>query len=73
MRRTATVLLGTLAFAGVMAPAATAVPDPVHTITCLAETPTAATELAADPAAVADPAALLDPAGAPGVSCLAAP
>ncbi|WP_149823564.1 hypothetical protein [Streptomyces tailanensis] len=74
MRRTATVLLGTLALAGVMTPAATAaVPDPTAAVTCLAETPAAATELAADPAALVDPAALLDPAAAPGASCLAAP
>ncbi|MDX3641929.1 hypothetical protein [Streptomyces sp. MB09-02B] len=71
MRRTATVLLGTLALAGAMAPAAHAVPDPVGTVTCLAETPAAVTELAADPTALVDPAALLDPAGAPAVSCLA--
>lgn len=71
MRRTATVLLGTLALAGATATAAHAVPDPVGTATCFAETPAAVTELAADPTALADPAALLDPAGAPAVSCLA--
>lgn len=68
MRRTATVLLGTLALAG--APAAHAIPDPVATVTCVTETPAAAAELA-DPAALLDPAALVDPAAAPGVSCLA--
>lgn len=70
MRRTATVLLGTLALAGAMAPAANAVPDPVGTVTCLAEAPAAVTQLV-DPAALLDPTALLDPAAAPGVSCLA--
>lgn len=70
MRRTATVLLGTLALAGAMAPAAHAIPDPVGTVTCIAETPAAVTELA-DPAALLDPTALLDPAAAPGASCLA--
>ncbi|SDO08778.1 hypothetical protein SAMN04487981_108189 [Streptomyces sp. cf386] len=70
MRRTATVLLGTLALAGAMAPAANAIPDPVATVTCIAETPAGVTELV-DPAALLDPAALVDPAGAPGVSCLA--
>ncbi|MGW0846121.1 hypothetical protein ACWD26_39510 [Streptomyces sp. NPDC002787] len=70
MRRTATVLLGTLALAGAMAPAANAVPDPVATVTCLTETPAAVTELA-DPAALLDPAGLLDPTAAPGAGCLA--
>ncbi|MDG5801586.1 hypothetical protein P9869_02705 [Streptomyces ossamyceticus] len=70
MRRTATVLLGTLALAGALAPAAHAVPDPAATVTCLTETPAGVAELA-DPAALLDPAGLVDPAGAPGVSCLA--
>ena len=70
MRRTATVLLGTLALGGAMAPAAQAIPDPAGTVTCIAETPAGATELA-DPAMLLDPAGLLDPAAAPGVSCLA--
>ncbi|MDX2527650.1 hypothetical protein ACSCB1_41550 [Streptomyces europaeiscabiei] len=70
MRRTATVLLGTLALAGAMAPAAHAIPDPVATITCVTETPAGVTELV-DPAVLLDPAGLLDPAAAPGVSCLA--
>ncbi|MDX3690322.1 hypothetical protein PV726_08290 [Streptomyces europaeiscabiei] len=70
MRRTATVLLGTLALAGAMAPAAHAIPDPVSTVTCVAETPAGVTELV-DPAVLLDPAGLLDPAAAPGVSCLA--
>ncbi|EMF52736.1 MULTISPECIES: hypothetical protein [Streptomyces] len=70
MRRTATVLLGTLALAGAAAPAAQAIPDPVATVTCVTETPAGVTELV-DPAVLADPAALVDPAGLPGVSCLA--
>lgn len=70
MRRTATILLGTLALAGTMAPAANAIPDPVGTATCVTETPAGVTELAA-PAALLDPAGLVDPAGFPGVSCLA--
>lgn len=37
MRRTATVLLGTLALAGTAAPAAVAIPDPVTTVTCVAD------------------------------------
>ncbi|MFC8373979.1 hypothetical protein ACFUIT_39580 [Streptomyces sp. NPDC057239] len=58
-----------LATAGAMASTApaTAVPDPVAMVECLANAPT---ELV-DPASLLDPAALLDPAGAPGVPCLA--
>ncbi|WP_210585315.1 hypothetical protein [Streptomyces sp. GESEQ-35] len=70
MRRTAAVLFGSLALAGAATPAATAVPDPVGTVTCLTAAPADVTGLV-DPAALTDPAALLDPAGAPGVSCLA--
>ncbi|WP_371100593.1 hypothetical protein [Streptomyces sp. PU_AKi4] len=55
-----------LAAAGAMASTApaTAVDNPVGTVTCLTEAPAAVTELA-------DPATLLDPATAPGVSCIA--
>jgi hypothetical protein len=70
MRRTATVLLGTLALAGATAPAANAIPDPVGTVTCVTETPAGVTEFV-DPAVLLDPAGLVDPAGLPGVSCLA--
>lgn len=65
MRRATPVLLGTLALVGALsAPANAAVPDPVGTVTCVAETPSGVTELVA-------PSALLDPAGLPGVGCLA--
>ncbi|MET9843261.1 hypothetical protein ACFZC6_19880 [Streptomyces ossamyceticus] len=70
MRRTATVLLGSLALTGALTPAAHAVPDPTTTVTCLTETPAGVAELAA-PADLLAPAGLLDPAAAPGVSCLA--
>lgn len=53
-----------------MAPAAHAIPDPVGTVTCVAETPAGVTELV-DPAVLLDPAGLVDPAGLPGVGCLA--
>ncbi|UUU23552.1 hypothetical protein [Streptomyces sp. DSM 40750] len=72
MRRTATVLLGTLALAGAMAPTANAIPDPVGAVTCLTETPAGATELV-DPAALLDPAGLTDPTALPGVGCVTAP
>lgn len=61
-----------LAAAGAMAPTApaTAVDNPVGAVTCLTETPTAVTDIAADPKGALDPDSLLDPATAPGTSCL---
>ncbi|MGW0756955.1 hypothetical protein ACWD1Y_10785 [Streptomyces sp. NPDC002814] len=72
MRRTASVLLGTLALAGAAAPAATAVPDPSAAVTCLTEAPGTVTGLV-DPAALLDPTALAAPAELPAVNCVTAP
>ncbi|MBH1933011.1 hypothetical protein I5Q34_01680 [Streptomyces sp. AV19] len=70
MRRLVVVCLGVLAFFGFAVSPASAVPDPVGIVACVAETPAAVTELV-DPAALLDPAGLLDPTGLPVVSCLA--
>ncbi|TJZ57030.1 hypothetical protein FCH28_06025 [Streptomyces piniterrae] len=64
MRRAITVLLGTLAFLGVLASPASAVPDPVGTVTCL-------TQSVGDVTALVDPANPGIPAEIPGASCLA--
>ena len=67
------IALGLLAAAGAMASTApaTAVDNPVGTVTCLTEAPTAVDDIAADPKGALDPDSLLDPAAAPGVSCIA--
>ncbi|MEV0375591.1 hypothetical protein AB0I10_38595 [Streptomyces sp. NPDC050636] len=64
MRRITAVAIGTLAFLGVLASPASAVPDPVGTITCL-------TESAGDVTALVDPASPGVPSEIPGASCLA--
>ncbi|MER6010527.1 hypothetical protein [Streptomyces bluensis] len=66
MKRTAAVLLGTLAALGALgAPSAhaVAVPDPVGTINCALQTP-------GDVAAMVDPAAPAVPTEIPGATCL---
>jgi hypothetical protein len=55
MRRTATVLLGTLALAGALAPTANAVPDPTMVLTCVTEAPSQVTGLVDPAAATAHP------------------
>ncbi|MGC0376030.1 hypothetical protein [Streptomyces sp. SAI-229] len=67
------VALVLLAAAGATAPTApaAAVDNPVGTVTCLTEAPSAVDDIAADPKGALDPDSLLDPATAPGVSCLA--
>lgn len=64
MRRTATVLLGTLALMGALAPAANAVPDPTMVLTCVTEAPGHLTGLV-------DPAAVTVPPEVPLTACLA--
>lgn len=64
MRRAATVLLGTLAIIGALSAPAVAVPDPVATVNCLAQTP-------ADITGLIDPASLAVPTEIPGTACLA--
>ena len=64
MRRAATVLLGTLAVVGALSAPAVAVPDPVATINCVAQTP-------AEVTALVDPASLGVPTEIPGTACLA--
>ncbi|UBU10113.1 hypothetical protein [Nonomuraea gerenzanensis] len=63
-------VLGAAAIAGgltlLAAPAAQAVVDPVHTLTCLAEAPTGAV----DPSAALDPMTLLAVPEVPGTNCL---
>ncbi|MBA2807636.1 hypothetical protein E0500_009480 [Streptomyces sp. KM273126] len=62
-KRTAAVLLGTLAALGALATPAGAVPDPVATINCVLQTP-------GDVTAMVDPAAPAVPTELPGVTCL---
>jgi hypothetical protein len=64
MQRAAAVLIGTLALVGALAAPAAAVPDPVTTVNCLAQTPSELTGLV-------DPAAPSVPTEVPGTSCLA--
>ncbi|MPY64467.1 hypothetical protein [Streptomyces spongiae] len=64
MRRAATVLLGALAVVGALSAPAVAVPDPVATVDCVAQTP-------ADLAGLIDPAAPGVPSEIPGTACLA--
>ncbi|MFF9485947.1 hypothetical protein [Streptomyces sp. NPDC014676] len=70
LRLIAPVLLAAVGVTASTAPA-TAVDNPVGTVTCLTEAPTAVDDIAADPKGALDPDSLLDPATAPGVSCLA--
>ncbi|MFI1729035.1 hypothetical protein ACH40E_07325 [Streptomyces acidicola] len=62
-KRTAAVLLGTLAALGALSTPAGAVPDPVATINCALQTP-------GDVTAMVDPAAPAVPTELPGVTCL---
>lgn len=64
MRRIAVLALGVAAFIGVLATPASAVPDPVGTITCLAES-------AGDVTSLVDPASPGVPSEIPGSNCLA--
>ncbi|MFK4065452.1 hypothetical protein [Streptomyces sp. NPDC029674] len=64
MRRTAAVILGAVALLGVLAAPASAVPDPVATVDCLAAA-------AGDVTSLIDPASPGVPAEIPGTTCLA--
>ncbi|MEV0255352.1 hypothetical protein AB0H82_13995 [Streptomyces sp. NPDC050732] len=64
MRRTAAVILGAVALLGVLAAPASAVPDPVATVDCLAQA-------AGDVTSLIDPASPGVPAEVPGAACLA--
>ncbi|MFH8610297.1 hypothetical protein ACH4D5_22730 [Streptomyces sp. NPDC018029] len=64
MRRSAAVILGAVALLGVLAAPASAVPDPVATVDCLAQAP-------AEITALVDPASPGLPTEIPLTGCLA--
>ncbi|MFE0135458.1 hypothetical protein ACFWY6_28375 [Streptomyces sp. NPDC059037] len=64
MRRSAAVILGAVALMGVLAVPASAVPDPVATVDCVAQS-------AGDVTSLVDPASPGVPAEVPGAACLA--
>ncbi|MEV2252512.1 hypothetical protein AB0I94_18385 [Streptomyces sp. NPDC050147] len=64
MRRSAAVILGAVALLGVMAVPASAVPDPVATVDCVAQA-------AGDVTSLVDPASPGLPSEVPGAACLA--
>ncbi|MGW7273858.1 hypothetical protein ACWGH5_25405 [Streptomyces sp. NPDC054864] len=64
MRRSAAVVLGALALVGVLTVPASAIPDPVGTVDCLAQA-------AGDVTSLVDPASPGVPSEVPGTACLA--
>ncbi|MEV0118955.1 hypothetical protein AB0H77_37855 [Streptomyces sp. NPDC050844] len=64
MRRSAAVILGAFALMGVLAVPASAVPDPVATVDCVAQS-------AGDVTSLVDPASPGVPSEVPGTACLA--
>ncbi|WP_055703237.1 MULTISPECIES: hypothetical protein [Streptomyces] len=64
MRRSAALILGTVSLLGVLAVPASAVPDPVGTVDCLAQS-------AGDVTSLVDPASPGVPSEIPGTACLA--
>ncbi|MEV8021630.1 hypothetical protein AB0O76_35930 [Streptomyces sp. NPDC086554] len=64
MRRSAAVILGAVALMGALAAPASAVPDPVGTVTCVAQA-------AGDVTSLVDPASPGVPSEVPGTACLA--
>ncbi|MFI6092579.1 hypothetical protein [Streptomyces sp. Je 1-332] len=64
MRRSAAVILGAVALLGVLAVPASAIPDPVGTVDCVAQA-------AGDVTSLVDPASLGVPSEVPGTACLA--
>lgn len=64
MRRSAAVILGAVALLGVLAVPASAIPDPVGTVDCVAQA-------AGDVTSLVDPASPGLPSEVPGAACLA--
>ncbi|MGW5739416.1 MULTISPECIES: hypothetical protein [Streptomyces] len=64
MRRSAAVILGAVALLGAVAVPASAVPDPVSTVDCVAQA-------AGDVTTLVDPASPGLPSEVPGAACLA--
>ncbi|MFE6161725.1 hypothetical protein ACFQ7F_22755 [Streptomyces sp. NPDC056486] len=64
MRRSAAVILGAFALLGALAAPASAIPDPVGTVDCLAQA-------AGDVTSLVDPASPGVPSEVPGTACLA--
>lgn len=64
MRRSAAVILGAVALLGALAVPASAVPDPVATVDCVAQA-------AGDVTSLVDPASPGVPSEVPGAACLA--
>lgn len=64
MRRSAAVILGAVALLGVLSVPASAVPDPVSTVDCVAQS-------AGDVTSLVDPASPGIPSEVPGAACLA--
>ncbi|MGW6061599.1 hypothetical protein [Streptomyces sp. NPDC055189] len=64
MRRSAAVILGAFALLGVLAAPASAIPDPVATVDCVAQA-------AGDVTTLVDPASPGLPSEVPGAACLA--
>ncbi|MEV6756495.1 hypothetical protein [Streptomyces sp. NPDC051214] len=64
MRRSAAVILGAVALLGAVAMPASAIPDPVGTVDCVAQA-------AGDVTSLVDPASPGLPSEVPGAACLA--